>query len=220
MSDEPVVKDIKPEENDPNTFSVAVADTVGLKDLGPGGTNPDEAARQKELQMKYLEKYVEFNHRPARWVEEADVKTVLEDGVILANLCRIPRGVYRDIPIIVHSTISNNPLRFALSYKGEFIINPIIVSHTSHPVERMEGCVTHPGEPKIPVKRFNKIVMHYQTIVNLGKDGKSTGGPQLSEPLSTDYSGPAAQVLQSATTLLNGHTIYDKDFDPLWAVGV
>jgi hypothetical protein len=170
--------------------------------------------------MKYLEKYVDFNHRAARWVEESDVKTVMEDGIILSNLCHVPRGVYRDIPIMTHSVISANPLRFAISLKGEFIVNPIIVSHTSHPVERMEGCVTHPGEPKIATKRFNKIVMHYQTIIHPKKDGKESGGPQLSEPISQDYSGPAAQVLQSATTLLNGHTIYDEGFDPLWAIGV
>lgn len=209
------------------TLRVEVSDTVGVKNIGPDGKEEskegekkeeDPKARYYEDVMDYLDRYVPFAHKPARPITEEDLETVKEEGHVLVQLCRIPRGRYGNVPANAHSLISAEPLRFFVTAGGEFIINPVITGHSSHPCEEQEGSMTHPEELRKTVTRFNVIEMKFQTLVR-PEGGDEKSDPVLSKVIEEKYTGNVAKVFQHQCALLNGYTIYDEEVpDPLWAI--
>lgn len=216
-----------------NTLKINVAEDIKMTDMGLGGQQPeldktqlvadgkkimeDEIARYYENTMKYIQRYVPPHKVKSRWVTSADLEYILKEGDVMMNLCVVPHGMYGNAEAIAHSQIEDkHPLRFFVTRGGMVFINPVIVSHTEHPVFKDEGCMSFPSEPiKTMIKRFNKITVRYQMLVK-GEDGK----PEISSPKEITYKGKIAEIFQHECAHLNGHYIYDEDADPLHAIGL
>lgn len=199
MSDEPFQE----------TLSVFVADDVAPADK-MGGSPPPKTEKEglRELAIKYLGRYVQPHNKVSREVTQEDVQTVIEEGKIMINLCRIPRGGATGAEAIAHMQIEDNdPLAFFVTQRGEVIINPEVIRSSDYMVDKEEGCMSFPAEPPKKVFRYHKTDVKFQTLI---KDEE--GNPKLSEPKTLTLSGHVAQVFQHEMAHLLGWNIYDEDY--------
>jgi peptide deformylase len=120
----------------------------------------------KEKIEKLLKRYVKPHQKISREVEEADLERVIEEAVIMHDLCYIPIGKTNGGCAVAHQQIDDkDPLRFfVIRDSGKIIINPKIVNHTKSLVDSKEGCLSFSEEYPIIVQRWNKIEVEYQTL--------------------------------------------------------
>lgn len=170
----------------------------------------DEIARYYEESMKFLQRYVPPHKTKSRLVKDSDIDHVISEGKVMLELCRIPHGTYGNANAIAHSQIEDkDPLRFFVTNNGLVIINPIIISHTKFPIDRLEGCMSYPSEPMKSVSRFNKVTVRYQMLTKNSDDK-----PMISKPQEVTYGGKIGEVFQHEVQHLNGVYIYDPFHSP------
>ena len=204
-------------------LSINVTDTVAAGDAIGGSkpqkeTNEDPIARQIEEEMQYLKRYVKPHNKPSRLVTEADIPKVLEEAKVMLKLCHIPRGYAGSAAAIAHTQIeSDDPMRFFILQDGFLIVNPEIIKHTRHPVEKEEGCMSYPEELKKRVPRYNKVVVKFQAIIRGEFDKEKL---YLSDFREDNLDGHIANIFQHECSHLNGSNIYDEDFTADSAVGI
>jgi peptide deformylase len=88
------------------------------------------------------------------------------------NLCHTQIGPIPGSYAIHHSQIDDkHPLNFFVTADQEVVINPKIVRHTEVGINKVEGCVSHPYNPPIIVKRFNKIEVELSNLTPEGAIG-------------------------------------------------
>lgn len=217
---------------DENVLQINVAETIKTGDTMGTFQNeettvePQAVEDAKKLSMeeymahivKIQERYVEPHNKKSRWVTPADIPRVLSEGKLLLELCNLPRGSYRSIAALAHSQIDDqDPLRFFVLPNGMVVINPVITGHTKVPVFKSEGCMTFPNEPmKTMVPRYNKVEVTFQLLAK--KEGQED--PELSEPTSDTLNTNGAHIFQHEIAHLNGHQVYDEDYDPNHSVGL
>jgi peptide deformylase len=113
-------------------------------------------------------------------------------------------------------------MRFFILRDGYLIVNPEIIKHTRHPVEKEEGCMSFPEEPSITVKRYNKVVVKFQAIIR-AKDtdtDREPGTLYLSDFREDELDGHIANIFQHECGHLNGSNIFDLDYSPEKAIGI
>jgi len=172
-----------------------------------------EEIKQEERKRDFLKYYVQPHTKVSREATRKDIKRIIGDAHIMYNLCYTDVGTYAlrpDMPAhfgVAHPQINNKkPLRFFVTRNKEIIINPKIINHTEHPVERVEGCLSYPHKMPVKVLRYNKVTVEYMT---LSKDGKD-----LVRADTLNLSGIWAQAWQHEIAHLNGKYIYDEDVKP------
>ena len=191
----------KEEEKAPENLEIKVSETVGSTD-GVGNV---------PVKQPIIMKLVPWHSKPSREVTSKDIPKILEDAPVMGELCHTQVGIYDGGNALSHCQINNeDPLRFFVSSSGEVIINPVIINHTSAPVDSVEACMSFPEKPPIVVKRYHKIVLRFQQL---------TLEKELSEPKEEDFSGPEAKVVQHEVAHMNGHSIYDEIVRPEDALG-
>lgn len=146
-----------------------------------------------------LARYISPHTKPSRPVTEADLDRVVDEAIIMAKLCRLPRGKNKSAYAIAHAQIHEDPLAFFVLKEGVVIINPVITRHTQAKVMRKEGCFSFPDREWITVERYNKCEVEFQTI---GEDGK------LTEVLHDQLNGVYAEIFQHEVDHLAGRNIY------------
>ena len=166
-----------------------------------------------ERKKDFLQYYVEHHRKKAKEDQIKNLKQLIENTHIMYNLCYTDRGTFMLKPdknahfAIAHPQIDKkDPLRFFVTRDEAIIINPVIINHTKHSVDRAEGCLSYPDKRAIKIQRFNKITIEYATI---SRDGFSLT-PRITENLS----GVWAQAYQHELCHLNGKYIYDEDACP------
>ena len=119
-----------------------------------------------EETKKLIERYVKPHKKISRDVESKDIQRVLDEAVVMHDLCYLPYGIHNGGYAVAHQQIDDkDPLRFfVLRDSGRIIINPKIVNHTRHTVDSEEGCLSFPENTPIIIQRWNKIEVEYQTI--------------------------------------------------------
>lgn len=106
----------------------------------------------------------------SREVKDEDMERVLADAKLMIDYCQNPPKEFKVIVALGHSQITKkDPLKFFVTSEGKIIINPVILLHTRHTVDSLEGCVTFPNKPNITVQRYNKCEVEY-FIVNKDKE--------------------------------------------------
>ena len=199
------------------TFSVEVHEKMGLAESHPGGESPKKPEMTREEALKYLlerkvflsMKYIKPHNKISRHVTDKDLPRVLEDAKILHEMCMVGRGDYNTAFAIAHTQIEEkDPLRFYVTIKGQIIINPVIFNHTKQFIDKREGCMSFPENPMIPLTRFHKIQMRYQTLSYKTREGNNVTGLALTEEVTSDYSGEDAEVCQHEVAHLLGSNIY------------
>lgn len=205
---------------DPNTLKINVTDDVGTVDVGPGGAQKEEdpVARQREMEMEYLTRYVAPHNKPSRPVEEADIPHMMEESKVMLGLCMIGRGHFGSAAAIAHSQIeAEDPLRFFVMAEGHLIVNPVIYDHTKQYVDKKEGCMSFPGELMKVVQRFNKTTVRFQVV---NRDEKDPNKLVLSDWREEHLSGHLSNIFQHEVSHLNGVSIYDENYTPEKAIGI
>lgn len=130
----------------------------------------------------------------SREVKEEDLDLVAKEAAIMYQLCFEPIGMYMGAFAIHHSQIDDkDPLNFFVTQGREIIINPEITRHSSYMKDSKEACVTFPKNPQIMVKRWQKIVAKFKTIM---VDKENEGKFKLSSEITEDISGPRAFEFQ------------------------
>lgn len=216
-------------EKDPNTFEVSVHDSVGVREVGPGGPVPKEPATQEktdeelqaereeairkvlERKVELADKYVQPHTVVSRRVKEEDLPRLLQDAKIMHEMCLVGHGEYNTAFAIAHSQIEDKePLRFFVTIKGEIYINPVITAHGHELQQVQEGCMSHPSEPMKTVTRFKKVTAKFRTIAHKvnPQTGESLGAHYLSREVTREFDGAMAQILQHECQHLNGWDIY------------
>jgi len=194
------------EDNEGKTFSVEVAEEMGVGD-NPGGGDDREQVMQKVLERKVelSSNYVKTPLVKSRRVKPADLDRLLEDAKLMHEMTLIGRGEYTNAVAIAHTQVCNiDPLRFFVTAQGAIIVNPVIIGSNYVMKEVTEGCLSHPEEPMKTVPRLDKVQVKFRTIM---KD-KDTGALKLSNELDVERSALDSLVMQQMCLLLNGHTIY------------
>lgn len=223
-----------------NPFKIFTKDDVLVDDVAPGTSGKikpqqtvsnnikkikKETAAAVNVQEQTLKEYSRLMGRyvaphniKSKKVSSADIPRVIEDGKDMIILCSMPRGAYININALSHSQIENiKPLRFFILPNGFIVINPLIFNHTKVAVFVDEGCVSFPDKPtKTMVPRYHKIEVKYQSVVKDMKTEDLKLGPYVIENLS----GTPSQIFQHEVSHLNGHNVYDEDYDPLDAIGL
>jgi peptide deformylase len=106
----------------------------------------------------------------SRVVDESDMPRVMEDAHIMYNICYTQCGLYPGAVAVAHAQITKkDPLRFFVTMNKEIIINPRILRHSSTTMDNVEGCVTFSQVKMIPVPRWYKCEVEYETIDSEGK---------------------------------------------------
>jgi len=148
----------------------------------------------KEKIEELLKRYVAPHKKQSRLVTNEDIKRVVDESIIMHDLCFILRGKCNGALAIAHQQIDDqNPLDFfVIRETGEIIINPKIVNHTRHTVDSEEGCLSFPDNDPIIVQRWNKIEVEYQT---LGPVDGSQDEIKLVD-MSSGFSGRMAKIYQ------------------------
>lgn len=213
-----------PEEQDPNTISLEVADEVNMSELGD---DAGEKMSQEEIKAKVLErkvflseKYVEPHNKKARWVTEADIPRVIEDATLMSEMCLVGRGDYVIADAIAHTQINDeDPLRFFVVHdhstnESHIIVNPVIFDGGGDVLIAEEGCMSFPDEPMKNVGRWANIRIRYQTIGNSvsPETGEPVGEPFLTETTRQNIYSGKARLFQHEVQHLNGHNIYDETY--------
>lgn len=222
----------KEENTTPEVLQVFASEDIKTTDVPPGTAAPAASEEEKEAKMKADEektlqeynrlmgRYVEPHNKKSRWVTEADVERMVKDGNDLVMLCALPRGNHQGVAALAHPQIeSEDPLRFFVLPNGMIVVNPVIINHTKVPVFKTEGCMSYPDHKTMQmVPRYHKVVVRFQSIIQFtNPDGTTTLG--LSPVSDVSFSGMEAHVFQHECSHLNGHNLYDADFDPLYAIG-
>jgi peptide deformylase len=192
--------------------------TEELDQIAEHAKKEREEAVKKVLERKVFlaDKYVKPHNKKSRKVTEEDLDRVLEDAPIMHEMCLVGRGDYTTAYAIAHPQINDeDPLAFYVTFEGQIVINPHIINHTRHFVDKREGCMSYPEEPMKTVLRYNKVTARYQTVVtNVEKDEKGEDKTvyKLSPDVETKYEGAEAQVVQHECSHLLGHNIYDEGY--------
>jgi peptide deformylase len=151
--------------------------------------------------VDFLKHYVKPHKKISKNVRERDLSIVMRDAHIMYNLCYTQHGLYAGALAIAHPQINDkHPLRFFVTHERKIIINPVMVNHTRHPVERMEGCLSFPDRRMTLVKRYHKCEFEYQTI---GDNG------DLTDTIHADLSGTLAAIYQHELNHLDGVYIFN-----------
>lgn len=160
-----------------------------------------DLASQKEP-VDFNKYYVPPHEKKSREVTEADLPKVIEDSHILYNLCYTKTGIYPGAFAVAHPQIDDkDPLRFFVTHDQKIIINPVIVRHTKHTVDSVEGCLTFPYLKPITVKRYNKCEVE---CYGLTKDGK------MGERITLSLSGREAKIFQHEIDHFESVYVYDE----------
>lgn len=179
--------------NNDNVLSINVTDDVGTSDVfAPPPSAPD-----------LLDRYVAPHTKVSREVTQADVGKLLKEAEIMHKLCFTPRGKFPSALAIAHPQIEDkDPLRFFVTVTGEMIVNPVIKNCTKVTVDNVEGCMSFPENDVKKVQRHNVIDLEYQTILKNG---------ELSEKMTTTYTGKLAKIIQHETDHLNAKYVFDNE---------
>lgn len=145
----------------------------------------------------------------SRDVKDSDIDRVKDNAqqmVILAG-AMIMRKMAVEIYAISHPQVDGrHPLRFFTFCpqsktvrdnikeldNSMVILNPRIVRHTGVSVQKDEGCVTFLGLPNVPVQRYNKIEVEYQSLERDPVTQKLTMTPFKHK----SFAGVMAQIFQ------------------------
>lgn len=226
-------------KRDPNTFEVAVHDSVGITEQHPGGRQQSPARHRDEILQKIRERQVELvqyyvkpHNKKARPVGEKDIPRVIKDGMRMAEMCLVGRGDYTLADALAHTQVDDqDPLRFFVyrttNQKGEpdmfLFINPVIVGTSGTPVGELEGCMSFPEEPMKTVFRYPQVKLRFQTLAHRvnKRDGepKADTQPYLTPFVDQYFRGMNARMVQHECAHLNGSNIYDKEHSILACEG-
>lgn len=176
-----------------------------------------------ERKVVLADKYVEPHRKPARKVEESDIKRVLEEAALMHEMCMVGRGEFNTAHAIAHTQVDDkDPLRFFVNAEGQIYINPWITGKGHEIITLQEGCMSWPSEPLKTVIRYKKVVAKYRTIGH--KEDKNTGEDLgqyfLTNEVTSEMSGTEGQVMQHECQHLNGSDIYQPDASATVAFGV
>lgn len=153
--------------------------------------------------IDFRKRLVKPHKKKSKKVTDKDLPKLLEDAHVMYNLCHTQIGPIPGSYAIHHAQIENkHPLNFFVTVDKEIVINPKIIRHTEVAVDRIEGSTSHPYNPPIKVKRFNKVEVE---LSNLNNDG--TIGPVYIKKLS----GIDAQIYQHLTDLGKAKYIYEDE---------
>lgn len=149
---------------------------------------------------------VKPHSKKSRSVTETDVNRVVEESVVLYELCFTPVGLYKGAFAVHHSQIDDkDPLNFFVSADKRIIINPTITRHSNYLVDSKEACLTFPEKEQIVVPRWQKCEIDYVTIMVDPKDNKKF---KLSSVIKEKLNGPSAFIIQHEVNRGNGTYIY------------
>lgn len=216
---------------EPEVLKVTVSESVGLKDVPPGGQAPtlkeieenlpkEEIEKRQKIMLEYTRlssRYCEPHNLKSKWVTDADIPKVLADGKDLVAMCNLPRGKYSGISALAHSQMDDkDPLRFFVLPTGMVIINPVIVNHTNTIIPKAEGCMSFPDRDIIKdIPRYNKITVRYQTLATI----EGSDLPVLSKIVTEGITGGSSHVFQHECSHLNGFNIYDEVYPATSSIG-
>jgi peptide deformylase len=128
------------------------------------------------------------------------------------KLCFEKHGNYTAAFAIAHSQIDDrDPLRFFVTADRTIIINPIVTRHSGYTNESEEGCMTHPNLPPRKIARYHKIEGTYQSVMI---DPENKDKFKLSSVMLFKHGSMVSKIWQHEISHLNGHYVYDEDFDP------
>lgn len=146
----------------------------------------------------------------SRDVTPADVDQVYKDAKDMYDLIGEKIGNYAGFYAIAHCQITEkDPLRFFLinpqhaifdEFPEAVIINPVIIRHTKHTVEKEEGCLSYATLPTTMVERWHKCEVEFH-VLNENK--------MISEKFTKNLSGTLAQVFQHEINHFDSVYIYD-----------
>lgn len=106
--------------------------------------------------------FVPPHRKTSRKVGLDDYKRVVEEGRIMGELMYSNHG--RVCLGIAHPQVeSEDPLAFFITQE-ELVINPKILLRSKGTHLSEEGCMTFPGRVHLQKRRYNKILVTYETI--------------------------------------------------------
>lgn len=156
------------------------------------------------------------HNKVSRLVTEADMQKVFEASEEIMPLLNKPAGLHRRYFAIAHAQVEkDDPLRFFVlnsmtiefgSWPFNVIINPVIIRHTEHTVNSIEGCASFPLLPAITVQRWNKIEVEFSTMMIKG----DTKEPVLSKRMTRPCRSNVAKIFQHEIDHLDGKYIYEQ----------
>src|SRR3990167_3279234 len=105
----------------PETLSINVAETIRIKDVPPGtaapsskekeeALPPEEVEKRQKMMLEYARlsgRYCPVHNKKGRWVQKADVPQVLADGKDMSTMCGLPHGRYGAISALAHTQIDD-----------------------------------------------------------------------------------------------------------------
>lgn len=139
------------------------------------------------------------NLKSRELTSDEDYERAAKDSKEMVAMCRQKFGIYNEADAIVHAqVVEEDPLRFFVTYAGEVICNPVIINHTKFPVDRFEGCLSFPNRKQIQVKRFNKVLVRYQSI-DFGE-----------EMIEENLNGLRANIFQHEIDHMDARYIYEN----------
>lgn len=141
----------------------------------------------------------------SRPVTDEDIPRIIETMPIMNDLLAKKLGI-----ALAHiQVVDKDPLRFYVHKSGSFMINPEIIRHTQHTVDKKEACLSYCTKAPIIKERYHKIELRFQTIQNTTSvAGKAM--QVLSEPKIVSMVGEDAQVVQHEIEHMDGFNIYDE----------
>lgn len=139
----------------------------------------------------------------SRHVEEKDIERVLLGAKLMLRICKTPVGNQSGGHALAHAQIDDkDPLRFFVLRDGAVMINPKIMSHTTHKHQKSEGCLTYPHSTEnAHVGRYYRCTIEYQTLTKERK---------LSLKRILHAKGLAAQIAQHEIDHMEGKYIFDE----------
>jgi len=171
-----------------------------------------EEKKQQEEKIKVVPPHKIMS----REIVYGDIKRVVEGAKKMFSLLDKhgnfidPIGNYKTCYAIAHCQITkDDPLRFFMinpkysvfnNFPEAVIVNPKIVNHTRHTVDKEEGCLSYATLPPIKVQRWNKCEVEFNVI---------TKDMQISPVYKMNLSGTLAQVFQHECLHFEGRYIYN-----------
>lgn len=168
-------------------------------------------AAVRERQVFLAEQYCKPHTKVSRFVKEEDLDRVIHEGKLMHEMCLVGRGEYNTAYAIAHSQLnSEDPLRFFVTYEGQFYINPVIEKKGHELYQANEGCMSYPEEPMKGVVRYKKVKVKFRTIGHKQdpETGEDLGEYYLTKQIEQEVDGQFAQILQHECQHLNGSDIY------------
>jgi hypothetical protein len=149
-----------------------------------------EVKKEESLLLKLIPPHSVISRK----VEEKDLERVIEDSVILYNLCHTKSEFYNGAYATSHpQIIKDDPLCFFVTQDRQIIINPVITRHSNYFKDSREACMTFLTEKPIMVPRWQKCEVTYQTIMVDPKDKEKF---KLTEIIEESLSGHRAAEFQ------------------------